>query len=131
MILAHGIDLVDIPSTARLIALPGDQFLMRCFTAREQEAVGHGRDRPARLSGRLAAKEAVMKALGTGFSQGVGFLSIEILTLPSGAPWILLHGEAQRRATALGITSWLVSTSHEGEMAMASVIALGDQTGPR
>src|SRR3546814_20571387 len=72
-----------------------------------------------------------MKALGTGFSGGVGFLSIEVITLPSGAPTIALHGEAQARAEALGIVSWLVSTSHEGDMAMASVIALGDQSAPR
>lgn len=131
MILAHGIDLVDIPSTARLLADPGDHFLARCFTSQEQQAVGPGADRAERLSGRLATKEAVMKALGTGFSEGVGFLSIEVVTLSSGAPSIVLHGEAQRKAAALGIASWLVSTSHEGNMAIASVIALGDQAGPR
>jgi len=72
-----------------------------------------------------------MKALGTGFSDGVGFLTIEIVTLPSGAPFIVLHEEAKRRADAIGIVSWLVSTSHEGDTAIASVIGVGDQTGPR
>ena len=72
-----------------------------------------------------------MKALGTGFSAGIGFLSIEIVTLPSGAPTIILHGEAQMRAEALGISSWLISTSHEGNMAIASVIGLADQGAPR
>jgi holo-[acyl-carrier protein] synthase len=127
MILAHGIDLVDIPHTTRLLDDPADQFLARCFTKQEQGAAGTGNDRAARLSGRLAVKEAVMKALGTGFAEGIGFLSIEVVNLPSGAPAIVLHGEAERRADALGIRSWLVSTAHEGDMAIASVIALGDQ----
>ena len=94
MIIAHGIDLVDIAHTARLLTDPTDQLLTRCFTLHEQESAGNGTDRAARLSGRLAAKEAVMKALRTGFSGGVGFLSIEVVTLPSGAPTIVLHGEA-------------------------------------
>ena len=131
MIVAHGIDLVDIAHTARLLTDPSDQFLTRCFTSQEQEAVGTGTERAARLSGRLATKEAVMKALGTGFSASVGFLSIEVVTMPSGAPTIVLHGEAQRRAEMLGINSWLVSTSHEGDMAIASVIGLADQGAPR
>ena len=131
MILAHGIDLVDIPHTATLLRDPTDQFLNRCFTPQEQETVGKGQDRAARLSGRLAVKEAVMKALGTGFGEGVSFLSIEVINLPSGAPTVVLHDEAERKATALGIQSWLVSTSHEGDMAVASVIGLGDQGAPR
>ncbi|WP_228241459.1 holo-ACP synthase [Porphyrobacter sp. GA68] len=131
MILAHGIDLVDIPHTTALLHDPTDQFLTRCFTTQEQEAVGAGQDRAARLSGRLAVKEAVMKALGTGFAEGVGFLSIEVVKLPSGAPTIVLHDEAERRAAALGIQSWLVSTAHEGDIAVASVIGLGDQGAPR
>ena len=131
MIIAHGIDLVDIVHTARLLTDPTDQLLTRCFTLREQDAVGTGTDRAARLSGRLAAKEAVMKALGTGFSGGIGFLSIEVVTLPSGAPTIVLHVEAQKRAEMLGISSWLISTSHEGDMAIASVIGLGNQGAPR
>lgn len=67
-----------------------------------------------------------MKALGTGFGDGIGFLDIETVTLASGAPSIVLHREAKRRAELLGINSWLVSTSHEGSMAIASVIGLTD-----
>lgn len=131
MMIAHGIDLVDIPSTARLLADPADQFLTRCFTAQEQASAGDGTERTARLSGRFAVKEAVMKALGSGFGDGVGFCDVEIVTLASGGPTIILHGEARRRAQALGIVRWLVSTSHEGDIAIASVIALGDQGAPR
>jgi holo-[acyl-carrier protein] synthase len=130
MIIAHGIDLVDISSTDRLLAEPTGQFLARCFTAREQAAVGQGLERASRLSGRLAVKEAVMKALGTGFGNGVGFLDVEVATLPSGAPTIVLHGKAKVLAEDMGISRWLVSTSHEGAMAIASVIAVGAQIRP-
>ena len=128
--IAHGIDLVDVSSTARLLADPTDQFLTRCFTAQEQVNAGNGVDRAARLSARFAVKEAVMKALGTGFGGGIGFLDIETVTLPSGAPTIVLHGAAQKRAENLGISAWLVSTSHEDDMAIASVIGLADQGTP-
>lgn len=131
MMIAHGVDLVDILSTARLLDDPNGQFLARCFTIQEQASVANGGDRAARLSGRFAVKEAVMKALGTGFGAGVGFLDIETVTQVSGAPTIVLHGEAKRRAEALAISHWLVSTSHEGDLAIASVIALGDQGIPR
>jgi holo-[acyl-carrier protein] synthase len=125
MIIAHGIDMVDIESTQRLLADPTGQLLARCFTAQERQSAGDGLDRPDRLSGRFAVKEAVMKALGTGFGEGVGFLDVEIVTLPSGAPTVVLHAMAKVRAEAMGIDRWLVSTSHEGNMAIASVIALG------
>lgn len=125
MIIAHGIDMVDIESTRRLLADPTGQFLARCFTIQEQQSAGDGLDQPDRLSGRFAVKEAAMKALGTGFGEGVGFLDVEIVSLPSGAPTVILHGKAKLRAEAMGIDRWLVSTSHEGNMAIASVIALG------
>ena len=125
MIIAHGIDMVDIESTRRLLADPTGQLLARCFTPQERQSAGDGVDRPDRLSGRFAVKEAVMKALGTGFGEGVGFLDVEIVSLPSGAPSVVLHRKAKVQAEAMGIDRWLVSTSHEGNMAIASVIALG------
>ena len=125
MIIAHGIDMVDIESTRRLLADPTGQFLARCFTIQEQQSAGDGLDQPDRLSGRFAVKEAVMKALGTGFGEGVGFLDVEIVSLPSGAPSVVLHRKAKVQAEAMGIDRWLVSTSHEGNLAIASVIALG------
>jgi holo-[acyl-carrier protein] synthase len=126
MIIAHGIDLVDIASTERLLAEPSNQFLARCFTLQEQSDVGEGHEQAARLSGRFAVKEAVLKALGTGFGNSVGFRDVEVVLLTSGAPTIVLHGEAAQLAEGLGISRWLVSTSHEGNIAIASVIALGD-----
>jgi holo-[acyl-carrier protein] synthase len=131
MILAHGIDLVDIGSTERLLADPTDQFLIRCFTPRERADAGDGFERPARLSGRFAVKEAVLKALGTGFGSGIAFTDVEVIRLDTGAPSIVLRGKAAEVARVRGISSWLVSTSHEGSMAIGSVIALGDQAGPK
>jgi holo-[acyl-carrier protein] synthase len=126
MIVAHGVDLVELAGTERLLREPTGQFLTRCFTAEEQADVGTGNERVARLSSRFAIKEAVMKALGTGFSDGVGFLDIEVVTLTSGAPSLALKGGAKARADTLGIVRWLVSSSHEAGMAIGSVIALSD-----
>lgn len=126
MVIAHGIDLVDISSTESLLAETSNQFLIRCFTEQEQRSVGTGVERVTRLCGRFAVKEAVLKALGTGIGNGIGFRDVEVVTLATGAPMVVLHGGALERAQALGITRWLVSTSHEGGVAMASVIALGD-----
>jgi holo-[acyl-carrier protein] synthase len=125
MIIAHGIDLVEIATTQRLLTEPTNQFLTRCFTHSEQHAAGNGVRRSARLSGRLAVKEAVMKALGTGFGEGIGFLDVEVVDLPSGAPSIVLHRAAALKAEQAGVARWLVSTSHERGMAIASVIGLG------
>lgn len=123
MIVGHGIDLVDIASLQPLVEDPAGHFIERCFTPLELAAAGDGPNRLERLACRFAAKEAVLKALGTGFGAGLGFLDVEILTLPSGVPSVLLHGQVDEKARALGITGWLVSTSHSGAIAIASAIA--------
>jgi holo-[acyl-carrier protein] synthase len=124
-IIGHGIDLVDLEEVKRLIDDPAGHFLARCFTKGEQAAAGDGPNRLDRLAGRFAAKEAVLKALGTGFGGKIGFADVEILTLPSGAPSVVLHGGAIEVAAALGVTRWLLTTSHTGGSAIASAIALG------
>lgn len=124
-IIGHGIDLMDLEEVRRLIDDPAGHFLTRCFTEGERAAAGDGPNRLDRLAGRFAAKEAVLKALGTGFGGKIGFADVEILTLPSGAPSVVLHGGAIEAATALGVVRWLLSTSHAGSSAIASAIALG------
>ena len=124
-IIGHGIDLVDVEEMRRLVDGPADHFLTRCFTENERAAAGDGPNRLDRLAGRFAAKEAVLKALGTGFDGKIGFADVEILTLPSGAPNLVLHGGASEAAAALGVMRWLLSTSHAGGSAIASAIALG------
>lgn len=123
-IIGHGIDLVDMEGLRRLVEEPAGHFVSRCFTASEQASVGDGPNRLDRLAGRFAAKEAVMKALGVGFGGKIGFPDVEIRTLPSGAPEVVLHGGAADAAAALGVGRFLVSTSHTGSLAFASVIAL-------
>jgi holo-[acyl-carrier protein] synthase len=76
-----------------------------------------------RVAARFAGKEAVMKALGTGLADGISWHDVQILTLATGVPQVLLTGRAQQIASNLGMNCWLISLSHTHEMAMASVIA--------
>lgn len=123
-VVAHGVDLVDIEDMRRLVDTPLSSQLHRTFTQGELDTCGEGRLRVERLAGRLATKEAVMKALGLGFGDGVGFPDIETVNLDSGAPTIVLHNRVAERAKQAGVDRWLVSTSHTDKVAFASVIGL-------
>ncbi len=121
MVLAVGIDLVEVARVARLLERHGPRFLERCFTPRERrEAAG----RVEALAARLAAKEAAMKALGCG-RDGVGWREVEVVRTASGAPQLRLHGRARRRARALGWAGWQVSLTHTRTAAAAVVVAWG------
>jgi holo-[acyl-carrier protein] synthase len=102
----------------------GERFLERALTrgGRAQR----GRSAGLHLAGRFAAKEAVLKALGTGWAEGVGWRDIEVVALPSGAPTLRLTGHAATLASQRGITAWHISISHTDQHAMASVIAAGE-----
>lgn len=119
MALRCGIDLIEIARIEGGIARLGERFLNRFFTPAERAAC---EDRPHRLAARLAAKEAVAKALGTGIG-AVRWVDIEILNGAGGRPVLNLYGEAQRAADALGITAWDVSLTHTGATAGAVAIA--------
>ncbi len=109
-----------------MVADHGQRFLERCFTPHER-GVCVGRANPAEhLAARFAAKEAILKALGTGWSGGVAWTDAEVITLPSGAPSVALHNMAARIADERGIRAWLLSLTHAGGLAMASAIALGE-----
>jgi len=123
-VVGHGIDIVDVEELRNLLNT-GDHFTDRCFTVLELKAVGDGPNRVQRLAARFAAKEAVLKALGIGWGPGVAWTDVEIQTLPSGAPRVLLGGGAALASAALGIHTWLVSLSHTTGAAAASVIAIG------
>jgi holo-[acyl-carrier protein] synthase len=124
MILGHGIDLVSVARIRRMLADHGDHFLEWTFT---QAEVAYARRRKKgfeeTLAGRFAAKEAVMKALGTGWRDGVTFPGIEILNEPGGRPYVVLHGGAGEKAAELGITAWHLSITHTEDLAIASAIA--------
>ena len=124
-IIGHGIDLADIGRMGRLLARFGDAALERQFTERERDdAPAHGRARASYFAGRFAAKEAVLKALGTGFARGVAFTDVQVLCSPGGAPRVTLGGQAAAVADQMGIRAWILSLSHSGDVAVASAIAV-------
>lgn len=121
--LAHGIDLVDIPSFRQACDKGGSRFLNRIFTDEEQKYCQSQKDPVLSFAARFAAKEAVAKALGTGIGAGAAFLEIEVTRNPdTRAPGLVLHGNAAATASKAGITRWLISLTHTGAGAMASVI---------
>ncbi|MGH7534544.1 MAG: holo-ACP synthase [Gemmatimonadales bacterium] len=123
MILGLGTDLVAIPRVEEVLSRHGERFLDRVFTAAEQ-ADCLSRARPARhLAARLAAKEAARKALGTGWGLGVRWRDIEVRAGGSTPPSLRLAGAAKQRAETQGIRRALVSLSHDGEYAVAVVVA--------
>ena len=125
-LLGHGIDLVDVPAFERLMGLAtGGQALGRYFTPSELADSRTGGTLSTKLAGRFATKEAVLKALGVGWGDGLSFTDIEIRVNELGAPQIVLHGRARSLADQRGILTWLVSTSHAATSAVSSVIALG------
>lgn len=124
-VIGHGIDLVEIAALQRWIEDPRDPFVPRCFGQAELDEIGNETGRIDRLAGRFAAKEAVLKALGTGFGAGVAFTDVVISRAPGAAPQVRLSGGAAKAADALGVTAWRLSISHAGGLAMASALALG------
>lgn len=122
-VLAHGVDVVAIDRIAVLLAAHGERFRSRVFTEGEQRYAEMSPVRRAeRYAVRFAAKEAALKALGTGLRGGIHWTDIEVVASLSGAPQLILRGEAGAVAERLGIDRWIVSMSHSGGVAIASVI---------
>lgn len=124
MILGLGTDIVEISRIRSMIERHGDSFLERCFTDAERAYADKHRDGTTRYAGRWAAKEAVVKVLGTGFIKGITFHDVEVLPESSGRPVVTLSGEAKDIADNMGITSVLVTISHADEYATATAIGL-------
>ena len=116
--LTTGVDIIEISRIGRVLEQYGQRFLRRIFTPGEIE---YCRERPPNLAARFAAKEATMKALGTGV-RGVGWKDIEVIRASSGAPSIVLHGRAEARAQRLGVQEIALSLSHSREYAVAFVV---------
>ena len=116
--LVTGVDIIEIERVKRVHAQYGDRFLRRIYT--EAEAA-YCRGRAPQLASRFAAKEAVMKLLGTGV-RGVRWRDIEVVRGRGQAPHIKLHGTAVARAERIGLTDIAVSLSHSREFAVASVV---------
>jgi holo-[acyl-carrier protein] synthase len=122
MVLKTGIDIIEIPRIRTAFDRHGDRFLQRIFTTAE---ITECRGRIDALAIRFAAKEAVVKALGTGIGP-VSWLEVETLHKHSGEPYLLLHGRAEQVAKHLGLITWAVSLSHSRDNAIAVVVATGD-----
>src|SRR5436309_9919854 len=112
-IVGHGIDIVETARIRKMADEHGSHFLNRVFTPLEQEYCAKSTKRQfEHLAGRFAAKEAVLKVLGTGWRGGIAWTDIEIRSELSGQPKVALTGECLRIATRLGISRWHVSISH-------------------
>ena len=120
---AVGLDLVDVPRFARLLERRGDALERRLFTPAERAYAEKRHDRLDVLAVRVAAKEAVMKALGTGWGAGLKWTDVEVEGGGRAAPTLRLHGKAAARAQALGVTI-AISLTHAGATAAAVAVAL-------
>ena len=124
-VLGHGIDIVETSRIRKLVEQHAEHFLDRVFTPLEQQyCAGNPKRYFEHLAGRFAAKEAVLKVLGTGWRGGIAWTDIEVLKEESGQPKIALTGECARIATELGIARWHISISHIETHATASAIGL-------
>jgi holo-[acyl-carrier protein] synthase len=122
-VIGHGIDLVEIDRIRHLHAEHGQHFLDRVFTPAEQQYCSQNPKRYfEHLAGRFAAKEAVLKVLGTGWRGGISWTDIDVTRDPAGRPGIQLTGESAKIAAQLGIKHWLLSITHVQTHAMASAI---------
>lgn len=125
MVISCGIDMCETARIEKMLADHGEAFLSRTFTAEELAYVtGRARERE-HLAARFAAKEAVMKALGTGWSAGISWLDVSVGVSESGAPSVSVSGKAAEIAAALGISRFHVSLTHTGDYALAMVLAEG------
>ena len=129
MIRGLGTDIIEIVRVGEMLDKHGEQFLNRVFTDGEVAYCGAKANYLQHYAGRWAAKEAVMKALGTGWAQGVSFPHIEVQTLVSGQPILKLHHGAAEKATEFGIGDVLITISHCRAYATATAIAMA-KVGP-
>jgi holo-[acyl-carrier protein] synthase len=125
MILGTGVDLAEVDRIRRSIERYGARFLARIYTPREIAYVERKANKYERYAARFAAKEAGMKAIGTGWKRGVTWQDFEVANLPSGKPTLALHGVAAQFAERLGVKSVALSLTHTAELGMAHVILEG------
>jgi holo-[acyl-carrier protein] synthase len=122
MIIGTGVDVVEIPRFRSIIERLKDRFTDRVFTENEQKFCREHRDPIPHFAARFAAKEALFKAVGTGWAKGVTWLDVEVQREGQDAPTMMLHGEAQRLSAAKGAHRIHLSLSHTEQWAVATVI---------
>lgn len=122
MIVGTGIDIVEVPRIGQSIERFGERFLKRIFTPAEIRYCDAKANRIERYAARFAAKEAAMKAIGTGMRGGVTWQEFEVGREPTGRPTMLFHGKAAQYATRLGMRRAHLSVSHTEQHAVAYVV---------
>ena len=125
MIVGTGIDIAEVPRIRQSTERFGQRFLRRVFTEGEIRYCDSKGNRFERYAARFAAKEAAMKALGTGWSHGVRWRDCEVTRMPGGRPTMTFHGKAQEFAGKMGVKNIALSLSHTAEQAIAQVILEG------
>jgi holo-[acyl-carrier protein] synthase len=122
MIVGTGIDIAEVPRIRKALERFGDRFLQRVFTPAEILYCDSKANRVERYAARFAAKEAAMKAIGTGWNHGVRWRDCEVTRMPGGRPTLTFHGKAAEFAARLGVKHAALSLSHTAEQAIAQVI---------
>jgi holo-[acyl-carrier protein] synthase len=122
MIVGTGIDVIEVPRVAAAIERFGQRFLDRIFTENEIRYCDSKANRVERYAARFAAKEAGMKALGTGWNHGVRWRDVEVRRQPGGRPTIEFHGKAAEFASRMGVANVALSLTHTAAEAIAQVI---------
>ncbi len=122
MIVGTGIDIAEVPRIREAIERFGERFLGRIYTAGERRYCDSKANRMERYAARFAAKEAAMKALGTGWNHGVRWRDCEVVRMPGRRPTMAFHGVAGQFAAKLGVKNISLSITHTAEQAFAQVI---------
>ena len=122
MIVGLGIDIAEVPRVKAAIERHGETFLRRLYTPAERQYCERFKNKYERYAGRFAAKEAAMKALGTGWSRGVRWVDVEVVREKGGRPTMKLAGEAGKVAERMGVKNIALSITHTADQAFAQVI---------
>jgi holo-[acyl-carrier protein] synthase len=125
LIVGLGVDMAEVGRVKAAIERHGELFLRRVFTSREREYCEKFKNKFERYAGRFAAKEAAMKALGTGWARGVRWVDVEVVREKGGRPTMALAGEAGKVAERLGVKRIALSITHTESQALAQVIFEG------
>ena len=131
MIVGTGIDIAEVDRIAASIERFGTRFLERVFTAAEIRYCESKANKAERYAGRFAAKEAAMKAIGTGWSRGVRWQDVEVTRARGGRPTVTFHGKAEEFFQKVGAVRAHLSITHTQQSAMAQVILEADEQDPR
>ncbi|HXM94136.1 MAG TPA: holo-ACP synthase [Candidatus Dormibacteraeota bacterium] len=122
MIVGMGVDIAEVQRIQAAIQRHGEVFLRRIYTPAERDYCDRFKNKFERYAGRFAAKEAAMKALGTGWRSGVRWVDLEVVRQTSGRPTLSLGGEAGKIAERLGVKNIALSITHTASQALAHVI---------